>query len=129
MRASSFSDDRVIRLVSTYFVPVHVSRDNYLLPAADAATNRELQRIDAERRLKHFEGGIVAVYILDPDGTVRATMPVQQAYYPDRFVTFLDRVIADSKAEPRRLEDVRRSAAVPLRLGRPQAPMSSRWPC
>jgi hypothetical protein len=111
MRASSFSDERVIKLVSSCFVPVHVSRDNYLMPTPDLATNRELQRIDAERRTKHFEGGIVAVYILDPEGTVRATMAVQQAYYPDRFVTFLEKVIADLKPEARRPEDMRRTAA------------------
>jgi hypothetical protein len=119
MRASSFSDERVIRLVSGYFVPVSVSRDNYLMPAADAATTRELQRIDAERRSKHFEGGIVAVYILDSKGTVRATMPVQQAYYPDRFVAFLEKVIADLEARPRREEDVRQTTAPPAPLQRP----------
>jgi hypothetical protein len=119
MRASSLSDERVIRLVSSYFVPVHVSRDNYLMPTPDAATNRELQRIDAERRLKRLEGGIVAVYILDPDGTVRASIPVQQAYYPDRFVVFLEKVIAEVSAEPRRPEDVRRTAATPPPPPRP----------
>jgi hypothetical protein len=119
MRASSFSDERVIRLVSRYFVPVSVSRDNYLMPAADAATTRELQRIDAERRSKHFEGGIVAVYILDSKGTVRATMPVQQAYYPDRFVAFLEKVIADLEARPRRPEDVLQTTAPPAPARRP----------
>ena len=38
MRASSLSDERAIRLVSQYFVPVHVSRDNYLLDVPDRAT-------------------------------------------------------------------------------------------
>ena len=113
----------VIRLVSSHFVPgPRLACDNYLMTAPDDATSRELQRIDADRRSKHLEGGIVAVYILNPDGNVRASIPVQQAYYPDRFVTFLEKVIADSKAEPRRPEDVRRTTA---RLVSPRQPANA----
>jgi hypothetical protein len=111
MRTSSFSDDRVIRLVSTYFVPVHVSRDCYLQEKPDFATQAELNRIDTERKAKKMEGGAVAIYILQPDGTVLTTIPVQQAYFPDKFLDFLERVVRENKFEPRRPEDVRKTTA------------------
>jgi len=122
MRASSLSDDRVIRLVSAYFVPVHVSRDNYLLSAPDADTLRELDRIDRERKAKKLEGGIVAVYILNPDGSVIASIAVQQAFYPDKFAAFLNKVVADNKLEPRLPEDVKKSAAEAPPPRRPKTP-------
>jgi hypothetical protein len=122
MRASSFSDERVIRLVSSYFVPVHVSRDNYQSEAPNLATQAELNRIDTERKAKKFEGGAVAVYILDPDGSVTATIPVQQAYYPDKFVAFLEQQVKDRKLEPRRAEDVRKTTAEAPPPRRPATP-------
>src|SRR5262249_25029394 len=94
-----------------HFVPVHVSRDHYLDAAPDAATQRELDRIDAERKAKKLEGGIVAVYVLAPDGAVIASIPVQKAFYPDKFLDFLDKTIADHKLQPRQPEDARKTAA------------------
>ena len=41
--------------------------------------------------------GVPALAVLDSDGTVRTLIPVQQAYYPDKFVAFLEKVIADVK--------------------------------
>src|SRR5439155_25734838 len=113
MRASSLSDDRVIRLVSTYFVPVHVSRDNYLFDAPDPAIQRELGRIDADRQAKKMEGGIVAVYVLDPDGAVIASITVQQAFYPDKFVAFLEKVVADNKLLARQVVEVKITVSEP----------------
>jgi hypothetical protein len=101
MRVSSLSDDRIIDLVSRYFVPVWVSRDNYQLQQPTKADRDLLARIDADRHRKRLEGGTVCVYIVKSDGEALATMTVQRACKPELLAPFLRKIIADRKLTAR----------------------------
>ena len=113
MRVSSLSDARIIRLVSDYFVPVWVSRDDYQLPAAGKDDKALLRKIDDSRHAKKFEGGTVCVYIAAPDGAVLATLPVQRAHKPELLKPFLDRIVREQKAKPRSRPQVAAEKAEP----------------
>src|SRR6516164_8718777 len=111
MRVSSLSDERVIALLTKYFVPAWVSRDDYQLDPRGKDEQAELERIDGERHRRGLEGGTVCVFVLDSDGSVLATQRVQLAYKPENLVPFLDKIIADKKLTPRDAEAIRASTA------------------
>ena len=113
MRVSSLSDERVIGLLTKYFVPAWVSRDDYQLDPRSKAEQAELERIDAERSKRGLKGGTVCVFVLDSDGSVLATLPVQLASKPETLVPFLSKIIADKHLSPRAPEAIRASAAKP----------------
>jgi hypothetical protein len=119
MRASSLSDERVIELVSRYFVPVWLSRDNYQLGARSDAERAEIRRIDLDKRKRGLKGGTVCVYMLAPDGAVMATLPVHQAHNPNNLVPFLKQIIEKERLQPRNPEAVQASAA-PRKVVRPR---------
>src|SRR5437588_11420983 len=100
MRVSSLSDERVIALVSRYFVPVWLSRDHYQAGQVTPAEHEEVLRMDRDRQHRGLKGGSVCVYILAPDGAVTATMPVQQAHKPENLVPFLERIGAQQNRPP-----------------------------
>jgi hypothetical protein len=111
MRVSSLSDDRVISLLSRYFVPALLSRDHYQADGPSAAEKEEVLRIDRDRRARGLKGGAVCVYILAPDGTVLATQPVQFAWRPDNLVPFLKEIVDGRRLRPRDTEAVKASTA------------------
>jgi hypothetical protein len=111
MRVSSLSDERVIGLLTKYFVPAWVSRDAYQLDPRSKDEQAELERIDGDRSKRGLKGGSVCVFVLAADGDVLATLPVQQAFKPENLIPFLEKIIADHKLTPRRPESVRASAA------------------
>ena len=113
MRVSSLSDERVIALLTKYFVPAWVSRDDYQLDPRGKDEQSELDRIDAERHRRGLEGGTVCVFVLDSDGSLLATQRVQFAYKPENLVPFLEKIIADKKLTPRDAEAIRASAVRP----------------
>jgi hypothetical protein len=113
MRVSSLSDERVISLISRYFVPAWASRDNYQLDPSDTATHAEMLRLDRERGKRGLEGGTVCVFIVDPDGSVVATQRVQTASNPENLAPFLARIIAEKQLTPRRPAAVRATTAQP----------------
>lgn len=121
MRVSSLSDDRVIRLVTEYFVPVWHSRDNYQMGELPREERREIERIDRDKKVHGLEGGNVCVYLLRPDGAVVASLPVQRASNPEHLVPFLEKFIADEGLTPRKAEFVKATAAAP-RGARPEIP-------
>src|SRR6516162_3625467 len=112
MRASSLSDARVVELVSKYFVPVLYSRDHYQLESEPKALRDEIRRMDVDVARRGLKGGNVCVFIMDPDGTVLATMPVQKANNPKNLVPFLEKLIEKEKFKPRKAEAVEASKAV-----------------
>src|SRR5437660_7634481 len=118
MRVSSLSDDRVIRLISTYFVPAWLSRDYYQLGEPGRAEREAVDRVDRTKRERGLPGGSVCVYLLNPEGSTLATLPVQQAWTPSKLVAFLEKFIADRKARPRDPEAVTASAAKPRGIAR-----------
>jgi hypothetical protein len=101
MRVSSLSDPRVLRQLSKFFVPVWFSRDHYQLDPPSKEEQQEMDRIDRERLKKKLLGGTVCVYMLDSDGTLLATLPVQKACKPENLTPFLQKIIDDKKLKPR----------------------------
>jgi hypothetical protein len=122
MRVSSLSDARVRRLVSTYFVPVWVSRDHYQQEPPSRAEQDELRRIDLERGKRKLPGGTVCCFVLDADGTVLSTLPLIKALKPANLVEFLDKFVKDKKLKPRSAEERKASATPPPPPDRPASP-------
>ena len=116
MRVSSLSDARVIALLTKYFVPAWVSRDDYQRDPRGKDEQAELDRIDAERHRRGLEGGTVCVFVLDSDGSLLATQRVQFAYKPENLVPFLEKIIADKKLTPRDAEAVRATTVQPAEI-------------
>jgi hypothetical protein len=101
MRVTPLSDDKVINLLTKYFIPVWVSRDHYQLDAPSNSEKDELLRIDRDRAKHGLEGGVVSVFILAPDGEVFASMAVQRAYKPENLTPFLQKIVDDKHLEAR----------------------------
>ncbi len=120
MRVSSLSDDRVIDLVSRYFVPALYSRDHYQADGPSRAEQDEVLRIDRDRSSRGLKGGTVCVYILAPDGAVLATQPVQFAYRPENLLPLLKDVVDGRRLRPRDPGAVKASAAPPPPPARPR---------
>src|SRR5438874_8913654 len=117
MRVSSLSNERVIDLVSAYFVPVWVSRDNYQLASRPKEEKAELIRVDRERSARHLDGGAVCVYILASDGTLKTTLKVQKASKPEILIPFLEKLV-EADHLPRRQPEALRASAAPKRAPR-----------
>lgn len=113
MRVSSLSNSRIIELVSKYFVPALVSRDDYQRDPRSADEKAELLRLDRERARRGLKGGNVNVFLIAPNGDVLATQPVQLAFKPENLLPLLEKFIAEQKLGPRSEEAIRSSAAKP----------------
>jgi hypothetical protein len=121
MRVSSLSDERIISLVSRYFVPVWISRDRYQLDPPSKAERELLARIDADRHRKRLEGGSVCVYIVTADGEALATMTVQRAWKPEVLAPFLRKFVTDRKLNERE-EKVVKARALTQGANPPRSP-------
>lgn len=121
MRASSLSNRDVIQLVSQYFVPALLSRDDYGVARKSRAEDAEYRRIQTTAGRLGLSNGNVSIFILDPDGTPIATMPVTKALATDQLVAMLRKVIQDKNLKPRSAAAVR---ATRRPLGGPFAPQS-----
>jgi hypothetical protein len=121
MRVSSLSNRRVQELIATYFVPIWHSRDAYQLTEPSRNEQAELERIDRDRDRRGLPGGTVCVFLLGPDGAVAASLPVQQAYQPEKLVPFLEKFIHEHGLRPREREAVEATRAGP-RAARPNSP-------
>jgi hypothetical protein len=111
MRVSSLSDPRVLELLTKYYVPVWLSRDDYQREKRSRDEQAELSRLDAERAKRKMEGGTVCVFLVAPNGDVLATQRVLLAYQAETLIPFLKKTIADLKVEPRDPEAIRTSIA------------------
>jgi hypothetical protein len=112
MRVSSLSDERIIALVSDYFVPTWLSRDSYQLGKPNREELALVGKLDADRKRKKFVGGAVCVYIVTAEGAVLAALPVQKASKPDQLSTFLRKVVDEEKLAVR-AEEARKASAAP----------------
>ena len=106
LRASSLSHPEVVRLVSRYFVPVWLSRDDYALNKKSKAEAAEWQRIHTTAGRLGLSNGNVSVYLLDPDGTPLASMVVTKALATDNLITMLRKVIDAQHYQPRKPEAI-----------------------
>jgi hypothetical protein len=119
LRVSSLSNPRIVELISKYFVPSWVSRDDYQRDPRDQDEKAELQRIDRERARRGLKGGNVTVFLIGHNGDVLATQPVQLALKPENLRSFLEENIAKYKLQPRSEEAIRASAAKPAEVKPP----------
>jgi hypothetical protein len=113
MRASSLSDDRIIDLLSKYFVSVWLSTDDYELEKKDQAEADEYMRY---RRLAKDQGlaaGNVQIYLILPDGKLLTTMHIAQASKPEKFEALLKDTIDQYKLQPREVAKKTNTAARP----------------
>lgn len=101
MRVSSLSDPRVVELLSKYFVPAWLSRDDYQRETRSREEQAELTRLDAERAKRKMPGGTVCVFIVAFNGDVLATQPVQAAYKVENLLPLLQKIVAEQKPKPR----------------------------
>lgn len=122
MRASSLSDDRVVRLLAAYFVPVFLSRDDYTGANRDAADAAEAERLRRAAAAKGMSHGNVSAYVLDPSGVPVASLIVSQAMEPDKLLDMLRQVIDDRHLKPRDPDAVRASTAPSPGAPRPVSP-------
>lgn len=113
MRVSSLSDDRIIKLVTSHFIPTWLSRDRYQMDKPDRDEVAFVRKLDTDRLKKKFVGGAVCVYLVTADGSVLAALPVQKASKPGELAPFLEKVIADEKLTKRDAERAKATAAPP----------------
>jgi hypothetical protein len=79
MRAGPLSNDKVIDLINHYFVPVHVSHDEYVKkgnvpPEEKAERQRIIREAWADPKAPILRAGEDATFILDPDGHVAESL-------------------------------------------------------
>jgi hypothetical protein len=111
MRAGSLSEDRVLALLSTSFVPVMLSVDSYDGKQHDKATKQEYERIRQEARTRKLSHGAVCVYLLRPNGELFASLDVTKASRPNELLPLLQRCVTELNTRPREAAAVRASAA------------------
>jgi hypothetical protein len=100
MRASSFSSAKIISLLNSYFVPVHMNnQDHDEDGSAKAEDKAEKQRIYREALAAGLKAGTVCAYMVAPDGRPVAAAPLNQnvAADPDRLAELMERVIRELK--------------------------------
>src|SRR5262245_60034769 len=100
MSASSFSSAKVIDLLKSFFVPVHLSNQEYGEKGTAAPEEKAAMRhIYREALGAGLKAGSVCAYLISPDGRPVAVAPLNEnvAADPDRLAELLQRVIRELK--------------------------------
>ena len=100
MRASSFSSAKVISLLNSYFVPVHMSnQDHDADGSAPQEVKAEKNRIYRDALAAGMKAGTVCAYMVAPDGRPVAAAPLNESVAgdPDRLAELMERVIRELK--------------------------------
>lgn len=113
MRVGPLSNDKVIDLLTTYFVPVWLSNDHFQMAAPSDAEQAEVRRIHGERVRKGLDSGTVCVVVLAPDGGVSATLNLHKASQVQNLVPFLQGIVDEQKPEARTAEAIKATTAPP----------------
>jgi hypothetical protein len=102
MRTGPFSDDKVIALLNSSFVPVYAPYTSEETQGVVSTDNeKEIQRIWRESLEKKTGYGMVHVYLLEPaTGAVFDSMGVVKASVINNFVDLLTRAIDRYKVKP-----------------------------
>lgn len=117
MRASSLSHQHVIELLSRYFVPVYLAKDDSRDLQPSQSDREEVTRISRECRERKLDAGSVCVYLIRPSGEVLATLLVQKASKPENLIPLLQQIIKQEKVvarDPKTAKAVAFRSAVPL---------------
>ena len=100
MRAGPLSDEKVIRLLNAYFVPVYVSNEEY---RGDGTALPEERKVytqiyhEAIRQKRH--NGTVCVYLVAPDGKGFDSLVVSKAAEPGQLQKMLEAAVARLKTK------------------------------
>jgi hypothetical protein len=100
MRTGPFSQEKVISLLNTYFIPVYAVNEDYAKdgpqPAEEKAEYQRIYRaaLDAKR-----PAGTVHVYLLSPDGKYFDSMHVAKAIEKGNLAELLEQTIEKLKIE------------------------------
>jgi hypothetical protein len=101
MRASSLSNKDVTELLSSYFVPVWLSTDDFELAPKDSKETEMYLRYRKQAKAQGLSAGNVQVYIIMPDGTLRTTLHVAKAMQPEKLRSLLAKTVEECVLEPR----------------------------
>lgn len=102
MRAGPLSNDKVIQLLNTYFVPVYAINEDYVGKDAivPAEERKEFQRIYHESLEAKRSCGTVSVYILAPDGQSIDSLVVPKSAVAENCIDLLERNIRKLGTKP-----------------------------
>ena len=120
MRAGPLSNDQVISLLNSSFVPVYAVNEDYgKFGPAPAEEKKELSRIYHAANEARLSTGTVHVYILTPDGRPIDSLHVAEAAKTDRLLALLARAVDTLKVPAGKplVTPAPQSAAPPARDG------------
>jgi hypothetical protein len=101
MRASSFSDSKVIAFLNRYFVPVFISNEDLGDWADQPRQERdEVRRIYVEALNAGLSPSTVGIYILTPEGRTLDAVHVVKVYKPEELLPVLERAVEKLKTRP-----------------------------
>ena len=94
MRAGPLSDEKVIKLLNAYFVPVYVSNEEYRDDGAAPPEERKVYtQIYHEAIQQKRHNGTVCVYLVAPDGKGFDSLIVSDAAQPGRLQKMLEAAV------------------------------------
>lgn len=94
MRAGPLSDNRIIKLLNSYYIPVYSSNEDSAPRGHGPAEEKaEHVRIYQEASKKPCGSGAVYVYILSPDGRVIDGLQVARATHGNALVEMLEKTV------------------------------------
>ena len=101
MRAGPLSDDKVISLLNSSFVPVYAPyTSEETQGVVSTEEEKEIQRIWSESLQKKTGYGMVHVYLLDPAGQVFDSLGVVKASVTNNTLDLLNRAVERFKVKP-----------------------------
>jgi hypothetical protein len=102
MRTSSLSNNQVIELLNSVYVPVHLRNQDFDGGTGEPEERREKDRIYRDALAAGLSAGTVCVYLVSPDGKPIATAPLneQTAADPDKLLPLMRGVAKDLGAQP-----------------------------
>ena len=101
MRSGSLSQDKVIQLLNSSFVPVYISYEAHDSGDAPDAEKKEWQRIYHEATTRLHRSGTVHVYILAPaTNEVIESIDIGTATMPEKLLARLEAVVQTLKTPP-----------------------------
>ena len=101
MRAGPLSDDKVISLLNSSFVPVYAPyTSEETQGVVSTEQEKEIQRIWRESLEKKTGYGMVHVYLLDPAGAVFDSLGVVKASVTNNTLDLLNRAVERFKVKP-----------------------------
>jgi hypothetical protein len=98
MRAGPLSNNKVIELLNSSFVPVYTVNEEYARNGSAPAEEKvERERIFKEGYERRWSVGTVHVYVLRPDGHLFGTLHVAEAAQVEKLLVLLEKAVTELK--------------------------------